>query len=89
MSRAEFVPPPLPKPQQVCWIGHTLFTDAQMHAYAEAAAKAERERWRAPVLAMNDAVLDTMASGRPIAHLDSACDALMQMLGRDAPGAKS
>lgn len=35
--------PPLPEPQKVCWIGHELFTTAQMRAYGEACAAAERE----------------------------------------------
>lgn len=50
-------------------------------AILEAVADAERHVWRAPVLAMQDAVLDTMAGGRPIAHLDSACEELVRMLG--------
>ena len=35
--------PPLPEPQKECWIGHTLFSADQMHAYAAAAVEAERE----------------------------------------------
>lgn len=58
-----------------------LNDDAAAYLLAlDSAVVAERERWRVPVLAMHDAVLDTMASGRPIAHLESACDALVQML---------
>jgi hypothetical protein len=44
-------------------------------------AQAERERWRPAVMAMHDAVLDTMASGRPIAHLDDCSYALLRLLG--------
>ena len=35
---------PLPEPQKECWIGHTLFSADQMHAYAAAAVEAEREQ---------------------------------------------
>ncbi len=48
-----------------------------------AGARFERERWRESALAMHDAVLDTMASGRPIAHLDSCADDLLRLLGQD------
>ena len=35
-----FKMPPLPEPQKVCWIGHTLFSDEQMHAYGRAVLEA-------------------------------------------------
>jgi hypothetical protein len=63
---------------------HRIYTADQMRDYAAAQVAAavakERERWGPVVMAMQDAVLDTMASGRPIAHLDSACDALVKRL---------
>lgn len=64
-------------------IGETVLA---LRRWAARLQAAERERLRRAVLAMHDAVLDTMASGRPIAHLDSCADELLRLFWPNVRG---
>lgn len=67
--------PPLPEPQKVCWIGHTLFTADQMRAYGKACAAAEREAWSMLVSDLLSALEYHQEQTRPIHSTKVAIDA--------------